>query len=220
MDMNYGKLIEKIDNSKRDIKGNIIVLVQDDDTIEYVDRIENIKMTLNTNNTIILYKNNYKNCSITLGDNNIVYIGRSKYPISSFNVVGPRARKCSIRIGKDFSCFGVVIKANAHNELCIGNDCMFSYGIYIWMDDGHTIIDEHNIPINYPSPIILGDHVWCGFDVRILEGTEIPSNVVIGMSALVNKKFKEDNIIIAGVPAKIIRSKCNWDRKNIMDYKV
>ena len=218
--MQYREIIESIDDSNRDEKGNIIILLQDDNSIEYVKEVENIKITLKSNNTIILYKNNYKNCSINVGDDNIIYIGKSKFSISNFNVAAPRARKCSIKIGKDFSCFGVTIKANAHNELCIGNDCMFSYGIYIWMDDGHTIIDEYNMPINYPKPIILGDHVWCGFDVRILEGAEIPSNVVIGMSALVNKKFKESNIIIAGIPAKIIRSKCNWDRKNIMDYKV
>lgn len=86
------------------------------------------------------------------------------------------------------------------------------------MDDGHTIIDENNIPINYPNTITIADHVWCGFDVRILDGVEIQSNSIIGMSSLVNKKYTESNIIIAGISAKIIRKKCNWDRKNVADY--
>lgn len=163
MPIKYDDVIANIDNSKRDAKGNIIVCLQDDGTMEYVENIENVKVKLNSNNTIILHRNNYKSCSITLGSDNIIFIEKSKFPISSLNIAAPRSRKCSIKIGKDFSCFGVVIKANAKNELRIDNDCMFSYGIYIWMDDGHAIIDENNIPINYPKPIFIGDHVWCGF---------------------------------------------------------
>lgn len=208
----------KLDNSKRDKNENLIVQVQDDGMIEYVSTIENVKIKIGTKNTIVIHSNNYKNCSISLGSGNCVYIDKTKFPVSGLNIAAPRARGCSIKIGSNFSCFGVVIKANASNKLIVGNDCMFSFGIYIWMDDGHTIVDENNIPINYPSPIVIGDHVWCGFDARILDGVEIPSNSVIGMCSLVNKKFTEENIIIAGVPAKIIRRKCNWDRKNIMDY--
>ena len=210
--------IPNIDESKRDDNGNLIIQIQDNGLLEYVKSVENIKIKTNKNNTIILHKNNYKNCSITLGNNNFIYIDKSKFPISGLSIAAPRSRNCSIKIGRDFSCFGVVIKANASNALTIGNDCMFSYGIYIWMDDGHTIIDENGTPINYPSPIIFGDHVWCGFDARILKGSEIPSNSVIGMGSIVNKKFVEKNIIIAGIPAKIIKRKCNWDRKNVIDY--
>ena len=74
MPIKYDDVIANIDNSKRDAKGNIIVCLQDDGTMEYVENIENVKVKLNSNNTIILHRNNYKNCSITLGSDNIIFI--------------------------------------------------------------------------------------------------------------------------------------------------
>lgn len=49
-------------------------------------------------------------------------------------------------------------------------------------------------------------------DVAISKGAQIADNSVIGQRALVTRAFNEQNVMIAGVPARIIKTKISWDR--------
>ena len=68
-----------------------------------------------------------------------------------------------------------------HGDNCIGNDGFGS-----------------------KSPRI-GDNVDIGVGAKIIGDIQIASNVIIGAGAVVNKDFLEENIVIAGVPAKIVK---------------
>jgi serine O-acetyltransferase len=50
----------------------------------------------------------------------------------------------------------------------------------------------------------IGDNCYLGPGVKIFNPIKIGNNVRIGANAVVNKNFEENNIVIAGVPAKII----------------
>jgi maltose O-acetyltransferase len=52
---------------------------------------------------------------------------------------------------------------------------------------------------------VIGDNVFVGNNVKILKGSKIGHNSVVGNGSLVTKAFPE-NVILAGFPAKIIRS--------------
>ena len=52
----------------------------------------------------------------------------------------------------------------------------------------------------------IGNNVDIGFGATIIGDIEIADNIIIGANSLVNKSFLEPNIIIAGVPAKKIKS--------------
>jgi len=54
------------------------------------------------------------------------------------------------------------------------------------------------------APVHIGDNVWIGAGVRILGGITIGSNVVVGANSVVNKIIPS-NVVVAGVPAKIIK---------------
>lgn len=54
------------------------------------------------------------------------------------------------------------------------------------------------------SPII-GDNVDIGVGAKIIGGITIASNVVIAAGAVVNKSCLEENVVLAGVPAKIVK---------------
>ena len=56
----------------------------------------------------------------------------------------------------------------------------------------------------YPKPIKIGDNVWIGSNATILSGVTIGNGAIIGANAVVTKDVPE-NIIVAGIPAKIIR---------------
>ena len=49
------------------------------------------------------------------------------------------------------------------------------------------------------------DNVWIGNDVTILKNTKIGSNSIVATGAVVAGVFPK-NVIIGGIPAKIIRT--------------
>lgn len=56
-----------------------------------------------------------------------------------------------------------------------------------------------------PKPIKIGKNVWIGSNATILAGVTIGDNAIVGAGAVVTKSVPE-NRIVAGIPAKIIKS--------------
>lgn len=57
----------------------------------------------------------------------------------------------------------------------------------------------------------IGDNVYIGPSSVLFGDIEIPNNVTIGANATVNKSFIEEHVVIAGTPAKIVKTNYpNW----------
>lgn len=54
------------------------------------------------------------------------------------------------------------------------------------------------------KPVVIGENVFIGCNCIILKGSRIGNNCVVGAGAVVSSEF-EDNCVIAGNPAKVIR---------------
>lgn len=101
-------------------------------------------------------------------------------------------------------------------SLTIGNDCLFSSEIYITSTDSHSIIDLNtNSRINPSKNVTIGDHVWVGHRATIGKGVVVKSNIVVGGSTYVTKSIPETNVVVAGIPAKIVRRNIDWDINRI-----
>lgn len=101
-------------------------------------------------------------------------------------------------------------------KLSIGNDCLFSSNINITTTDSHTITDNSTGKrINPSRNVSIGNHVWVGRGVGIGKGVVIADNNVIGAASYVAKSNLETNTILAGVPARIIKSNINWNAQRI-----
>ena len=73
--------------------------------------------------------------------------------------------------------------------------------------------------MNHSQDVVIGNHVWFGSGVCITKGALVPDNSVVGMRSLVTKKFTEPHTVIAGCPARVVRTGIDWDRKSINEYE-
>lgn len=96
------------------------------------------------------------------------------------------------------------------NEIVIGNNVLTGSNVYI-TDHNHGIIanEEIKIPpikrkLHSKGSVKIGNNVWIGDNVVIMPDVTIGDNVVIGANAVVTKSF-EENCVVAGVPARIVR---------------
>ena len=175
------------------------------------------------NSTVIIHEPMcLHGCSITIGNNSKVEIFSSAFCISNLHITA--SNNSEVTIGEDFSCNGCTIENHDESNLkvLIGKDCMFSYGIHIRVSDGHSIYQLNNSKIiNKPQRgITIGDHVWVGMNCTILKDVSISSDTIIGAHSLINKSVREKNVILAGIPAKIIRENVNWSRNNTDSFEI
>ena len=53
--------------------------------------------------------------------------------------------------------------------------------------------------------IKIGENCWIGMNCMILPGVKLANHIIVGAGSVVTKSFDEENIIIAGNPAKKIK---------------
>lgn len=108
------------------------------------------------------------------------------------------------------------------NRTTFGNDCMFGAAGGIEIGDdvvAGQFIRFHSENHNYNDltklireqgvshkGIKIGNNCWIGAGVVFLDGAELGNGCVVGANAVVTKKFPA-NVVVAGIPAKIISSR-------------
>lgn len=87
------------------------------------------------------------------------------------------------------------------NKIYIGDNTIFAPGIKI-ISANHDKKDfsKHD---KKTDPIRIGSDCWIGANAVILPGVQLGNNVIVAAGAVVTKSFPS-NVVIAGVPAKII----------------
>ena len=93
---------------------------------------------------------------------------------------------------------GIVIGENTR----IGHGCSFLSEDHIYKDKKKPIYMQGKIG----KKIIIGKNCLIGSKVTFLKGVNIGDNCIIGSGAVVTKNFLK-NTIIAGVPAKILKTR-------------
>lgn len=163
------------------------------------------------NNEIVINENCYlRNCKINiLGSNNYIYIG-SNAKLNSAEIWMEDDGN-TLKIGNNTRMAGKIHMAIIEGTtLNIGEECLFSSEIIIRTGDSHSILDNNRKRLNDSSSINIGNHVWIGNRSIILKGVSVEHDSIIGSGALITKSFIESNVIIAGIPGKIIKSDINW----------
>lgn len=198
----------------------IIEMVQKDGSIKLVDNIPGVRFNVAGSNNIVQVHEGttFVNCLFSLSGGMKVTIGASKFGIVGLCVFG---KESQVQIGSNFSCWGVEVRCHEQKTaVTIGNNCMFAQDILIYATDVHSIFDQFTRELlNLGEPVVVGDNVWCARGVTILKGVVIRNHVVVGADSLVNKRFNENNVIIAGSPATIVRRGIDWVRDTPYEYE-
>ena len=180
-------------------------------------RLKRIKIDIHgKGNKVIIDDNTFlNNCSIKIyGNNNIIHIGK-KCNLNGC-VFWLEDNDNRISIDENVTVNGSTSFACIEgSSIVVGQDCMFSSNISLRTGDSHTLTDMEGNRTNFSEDILIGEHVWICANVFINKGVKISSNTVVGSCAVVTKKFNEENIIIAGNPANIIKQNTNWMRERI-----
>ena len=181
-------------------EGLAIIIVGDDDTISLG---RNVFFCVNP----LL---NIRGLSIIIGGGAAEFVDPKK----------PRyASRCTISIDANTAFCGACFYCqDDDSKITVGKDCMFSWGIDIWCTDVHAITDLEGNAQNFGKSIEIGDHVWIGKDVKVGKNTKVSANSVVGWGSIVTKKFDEENVIIVGNPAKIVKRGINWDPRDLQNY--
>lgn len=97
----------------------------------------------------------------------------------------------------------------AENEIIIGSGCAISWGTTIIDSNHHKLIIEGK-GAEIKGKVVIGDHVWIGCNVTILKDTHIGNNCMVAAGSVVKGHFP-DNTLIAGNPAKVVKTSVDWE---------
>ena len=95
-------------------------------------------------------------------------------------------------------------KIRCHKEITIGEGCAISHDFTVMDSDAHELDGNR-----HTNPVHIGNHVWIGTRVTILNGVNIGEGAVIAAGSLVTKDVPAGSLV-GGVPAKVIKEKVEW----------
>jgi len=92
----------------------------------------------------------------------------------------------------------------AANYIEIGNNTLLGRNVSMMDSEGHRSHPEKRHEMGKIGEIVIGQNVMIGNDVVILRDTKIGDNSIVALGAVVKGHFP-DNVIIGGMPARIIK---------------
>ena len=194
-----------------------------------IDKIKkyNIDLHVDGDNNEIIFGDNLKLDGKLIidihGNNNKIHIGNIVVGTQLFILAGfptCKTENSLVEIG-DMSRFvnTEIMLLENNSKLTIGQDCMFAEQVKIHLSDTHSITDLSGNLINYGGTVEIGDRVWACREVKVLKRAKISNDTVIAANSIVSSVFNESNVILAGIPAKIIKRDVKWSCTPPQIYK-
>lgn len=115
-----------------------------------------------------------------------------------------RYKNARIKIGNNVATNNNIMLCAA-NYIEIGDDTLIGQYVTIMDHEAHGIEPNKRRELGEIGKVIIGKNAWLGNNVVILKNSEIGDNTIVATGAVVSGKFPA-NVIIGGLPAKIIKS--------------
>ena len=110
---------------------------------------------------------------------------------------------CNIHVGENFYANYNCVFLDVC-PIIIGDNCFVAPQVGIYTAT-HPINPKDRISgREFGKPVKIGDNCWIGGHSTILPGVSLGNNVVVAAGAVVTKSF-QDNVVIGGNPARILK---------------
>lgn len=139
--------------------------------------------------------------SLRVGDGSKIMLRGNQKLLSGHQIdIGP---------GAEISFGGGYINHDAriscYHRVVIGRGTIIGEDVCIMDSDSHTLKGSTG-----HGEVVIGSHGWIGARVTILKNTFLGDGAVVAAGAVVAGSFPPKSLI-AGVPAKVIRSEVEWE---------
>ena len=142
------------------------------------------------------------NVTITIGRRN--YLGHTKFFVED--------DYSNLTIGEE-NIFGHNnhVAVTEGTKISFKNKCLMAQNVTFRSGDSHGIFDkETKQRINTAQNVTIGNRVWFGYNTTVLKGVEIKDDTIVATGSTVIKSPEESNVILGGIPAKIVKRKVYW----------
>ena len=99
-----------------------------------------------------------------------------------------------------------------YKSIEFGHNCRISWDCQIIDTDFHRVFDENKKHINPDREIRIGDNCWIGNHCLVQKGSILGNMVVLATNSMVNSRIPDHHVILAGSPAKVIRTSVSWGK--------
>jgi acetyltransferase-like isoleucine patch superfamily enzyme len=116
-----------------------------------------------------------------------------------------RAHEGEVLIGAK-TVLGQECTISAFQHVSIGRECVVADRVML-IDFDHGVVEvERPIRLQgiYKRDVRVGHNVWIGYGACLLRGVTVGNNAIVGTSAVVTRDV-EENAVVGGVPARVIR---------------
>lgn len=98
--------------------------------------------------------------------------------------------------------------AGENSKIILGDNLLMGPGVCIFSGNHSTIKGRPmTLQARKEESIVIGDDVWLGAHSIITAGTHIANGVIVAAGAVVTRSITQEGVIVAGIPAKIIRER-------------
>lgn len=195
---NYSNKIIKIKQKNVKILGDKHSVINANDTAQI---IMNGYLKLN----VALPKGSKKETIVTLCENSVLNINGnfSAYYDTEIYLF----KNAKLDLGWSYINAGTQVRCM--ESIKIGNECAIGRNVMIMDFDAHDIFYADGKKNNMTKPVVIEDHVWIGAGSTILKGVTLGAGSIIGAGSVVTKDVLS-NTVVAGNPAKVIKTGVKW----------
>ena len=97
-----------------------------------------------------------------------------------------------------------------HERIKFGEGVLISWQCLLMDTDHHRVLVNDEV-VNEDKAIIIGNNVWIACRTTVLKGSRIDDNTVVAATSTVCSSFEQQNCVIAGVPAQIVKENVTWE---------
>ncbi len=127
------------------------------------------------------------------------------------------AKYIGVNFGKGCRFYGKISWSTEPWIIKLGSNVHVTADVRFVTHDGATLLFRNKEPdLEITKPIIIGDNVYIGTRALIMPGVTIGNNCIVAAGSIVTKDIP-NNSLVAGVPARIIKTSEEYFKKAQME---